>query len=88
MYNGQNKMKHYDDDECNYINGTDGSQFPPHLMDKKATLHIYLKPLCRRFPLDYEKEVTVFESRIPAWRYRPPKDVFLHPNENSYVSIF
>lgn len=80
-FNNEEKMDHYKVEECNEINGTDGSQFPPHLMADKSDLHIFIKTLCRKFPLVYEKEVTVFNG-IPALRYKNPDDVFSHPDEN------
>lgn len=80
-FNDEEKMNHYNMDECNEINGTDGSQFPPHLMANKSDLHIFIKTLCRKFPLVFEKEVTVFNG-IPALRYKNPDNVFSHPDEN------
>lgn len=79
--NGEKKMDLYLDDECNRIDGTDGSQFPPHLLDKKSPLNVYIKNICRKFPLVYEKEVSVFNG-IPAWRYKNPNNVFDHPDKN------
>lgn len=79
--NGERQMNYYHDDECNKIIGTDGSQFPPHLMDKKSPLFVYIKNLCRNFPLVFEKEVSVFNG-IPAWRYKNPPNVFGTPEEN------
>jgi len=79
--NGETKLNIYLDEDCNKIDGTDGSQFPPHLMDKKQVLNVFIKNFCRKFPLVFEKEVQVFNN-IPAWRYKNPKDVFSHPDKN------
>ncbi|XP_055537622.1 lysosome membrane protein 2 isoform X1 [Wyeomyia smithii] len=76
---GKSSLNLWTTDECNRVDGTDGSQFPPHLMDKRQTLYVFIKSLCRKFPLRYEKEVTLFDG-IPAWRYKAPLDVFAHPN--------
>uniref|UniRef100_U5ERK4 Putative plasma membrane glycoprotein cd36 n=1 Tax=Corethrella appendiculata TaxID=1370023 RepID=U5ERK4_9DIPT len=78
-FNGVTKLDFWGTDECNKVEGTVGAQFPPHLMDKKQPLNLYITDLCRKFPLAYNKEVTVFEG-IPAWRYKPEKNVFAHPN--------
>ncbi|XP_053682926.1 platelet glycoprotein 4-like isoform X3 [Sabethes cyaneus] len=78
---GKSSLDLWTTDECNRVDGTDGSQFPPHLMDKRQTLYVFIKSLCRKFPLQYEKEVTLFDG-IPAWRYKAPLDVFAHPNIN------
>lgn len=74
-------MDIYHEDQCNELNGTDGSQFPPHLMNKKSPLVVYINNLCRNFPLVFEKEVSVFNG-IPAWRYKNPANVFGTPHEN------
>ena len=50
-------------------------------MDKEHVLKLFITVLCRKFPLVYEKEVTVFEG-IPAWRYRTPKNVFANSKVN------
>uniref|UniRef100_A0A8D8KL16 Lysosome membrane protein 2 n=2 Tax=Culex pipiens TaxID=7175 RepID=A0A8D8KL16_CULPI len=84
---GKSKMEMWTTDECNRVDGTDGSQFPPHLMDKKQTLYVFIKSLCRKFPLQYEKDVILFDG-IPAWRYKAPLDVFSHPSINSDNQCF
>lgn len=85
--NGENKTDIYLDDECNKIDGTDGSQFPPHLMDKKSPLQVYINNICRKFPLVFEKEVSVFNG-IPAWRYKNPDNVFSHPDKNPQNQVY
>lgn len=84
---GKSKMEMWTTDECNRVDGTDGSQFPPHLMDKRQTLYVFIKSLCRKFPLKYEKDVILFDG-IPAWRYKAPLDVFAHPSINSNNQCF
>lgn len=56
-------------------------------MDKKQTLYVFIKSLCRKFPLQYEKDVILFDG-IPAWRYKAPLDVFSHPSINSDNQCF
>jgi CD36 family len=73
--NGQTKLDIWNSDECNEIVGTDGSQFPPYLMDKEQELQIFIKSFCRTLTLKYDREVTVLNG-IPAWRYRAPKGEF------------
>ncbi|KAG4077953.1 hypothetical protein HA402_013453 [Bradysia odoriphaga] len=81
-FNGQPKMNYWSTDECNQLDGTDGSQFPPHLMDKEQPLQVFIKAFCRKFPLVYEKEVNILNG-IPAWRYIAPQNVLAHPDNNS-----
>lgn len=78
-FNGAPTMDFWSTDECNLVNGTDGSQFPPHLMDKKQLLQVFVKAFCRKFALVYDSEVNIFDG-VPAWRYKGPRDVFNHPN--------
>lgn len=81
-FNGNPKLDFWSSDECNRIDGTDGSQFPPHLMDQKQILQIYIKSLCRKFPMEFDSEVNILGG-IPAWRYKAPLNVFAHPDNNS-----
>lgn len=80
--NGETKLNIWDDEsECNEIVGTDGSQFPPHLMDKEEELQIFIKSFCRTLKLKYEREVTVLNG-IPAWRYKSPEGGFASSLKN------
>lgn len=80
-FNGKPKLDFWSTEECNRIDGTDGSQFPPHLLDKKNHLQVFIKAFCRRFPLAYDSEVNIFDG-VPAWRYKAPLNVFGSPEEN------
>lgn len=81
-FNGEEKMNYWSTDECNRLDGSDGSQFPPHWMDKKQPLQVFIKSFCRKFPLTYDEEVNILNG-IPALRYKAPLNVFSHPNENA-----
>lgn len=72
--NGKTQLPHWTNDECNSIQGSDGSIFPPHITHN-TTLYIYDKDLCRRLPLRFQKEV-VASAGVPAYRFSPPEDVF------------
>jgi large-conductance mechanosensitive channel len=73
--NGETKLNIWDTDECNEIVGTDGSQFPPHLMDKDKELKIFIKSFCRTLKLKFDREVTVLNG-IPAWKYKAVPNEF------------
>ncbi|XP_050074377.1 lysosome membrane protein 2 [Anopheles maculipalpis] len=79
---GKPRLDLWHTDECDHVGGTDGSQFPPHLMDRKQPLQVFIKSLCRKFPLVYDSEVTALDG-IPAWRYKIPNNVFSHPDEHT-----
>lgn len=74
-------MKFWSSDECNRVDGTDGAQFPPHLMDKKQPLEVFIKAFCRKFPMVFDSEVSLFNG-VPAWRYKAPKNVFDNSIQN------
>lgn len=75
-------MNFWSTNECNRVDGTDGSQFPPYLMDKKQPLQVFIKAFCRKFPMVYDSEVNLFNG-VPAWRYKAPRNVFDHPFKNA-----
>lgn len=80
-FNGEPRMKFWSTNECNRVDGTDGSQFPPYLMDKKQPLQVFIKAFCRKFPMVYDQEVSLFNG-VPAWRYKAPRNVFDNPDKN------
>lgn len=49
-FNGQTHLLHWKTDNCNRLNGSDGSIFPPHITPN-TTLYVYDKDLCRLLPL-------------------------------------
>ncbi|XP_077301234.1 scavenger receptor class B member 1-like isoform X2 [Arctopsyche grandis] len=77
--NGKDKMDHWGTEECNRVDATDGSLYPVSMLDRKQTLYVFNKDLCRRFPLTYVKDLEVFNG-IPALRYSPPNTVFDNPS--------
>lgn len=79
-FNGKSQMTHWKTDECNRIDGSDGSVFPPH-MNHNTTIYVYDKDLCRLLPLKFQKEV-VSSGDVRAFRFSPDKDVFADPSIN------
>lgn len=57
-YNGRSHMTNWLREDCNRLNGSDGSIFPPHIK-KDTTLYVYDKDLCRLLPLKFDKEVNL-----------------------------
>lgn len=86
-FNGKPKLDIWATDECNRVDGTDGTQFPPYLMDKKHPLYVFIKAFCRKFPLIYDSEVNIFDG-VPAWRYKAPTNIFSHPDINPENQCF
>ncbi|XP_031630052.1 lysosome membrane protein 2 isoform X2 [Contarinia nasturtii] len=86
-FNGKPNMSFWSTDECNRVDGTDGSQFPPHLLDKTHTLEVFIKAFCRKFPMVYDSEVSLFNG-VPAYRYIAPRNVFDNPDKNPENSCY
>ncbi|XP_028139088.1 lysosome membrane protein 2 isoform X1 [Diabrotica virgifera virgifera] len=85
--NGKTNLSHYGTDQCNSLEASDGSIFPPH-MTKNTTLYIFDKDLCRRLPLVFDKEVLASSNEVPAYRFTPPKNVFGSVEENPENACF
>lgn len=81
QFNGREGLNFWSTEACNRVDGTDGSQFPPYLMDKKHKLEVFIQAMCRKLPLYFDSEVNLFEG-VPAWRYKTPTNVFSHPDIN------
>lgn len=80
--NDNTEMPHWKTDKCNLVEGTDGSQFAPSLIQKDKTVTVYVKDICRKFDLEFEKDVHVFDN-LPAKRYRSPLDSFSYPENDT-----
>lgn len=84
--NGRSTLPHWTTDECNEMQASDGSIFPPHIT-KNTTLYIFDKDLCRRLPLKFQKEV-VTNAGVPGYRFSPPENVFASPDINEENRCF
>lgn len=85
--NGKKVLDIWKTDDCNSIDGSDGSQFPPHLMKQDKELKIFISSLCRTISLKFDREVGVLDG-IPAWRYKLAKNELgtslTNPNNKCY----
>ncbi|CAG0900856.1 unnamed protein product, partial [Darwinula stevensoni] len=79
----QGKPFHYKEpwrtDECNMINGTDGTIFPPSV-DENSVLYVFTPDLCRSVYLTYEQDVE-FQG-TPGLRFIVDPDVLEDPEIN------
>lgn len=85
-FDGKRALPHYKTEECNRINGSDGSIFPPHIT-KNTTLYVYDKDLCRLLPLKFLKEVET-KGGVHGYRFTPPENVFAEPAVNPENDCF
>lgn len=81
QFNGKPQLDFWQGDECNRIDGSEPSMFSPTMLQTRSTVNVFLQVLCRKVPLRFEKEETIYNN-IDVLRYRTPLDVFAHPSEN------
>ncbi|XP_049883790.1 scavenger receptor class B member 1-like [Pectinophora gossypiella] len=79
--NGEDRLPYWGSQECNSIEASDGSIFPPLLLDRKTPLHVFYPNLCRRLPFKYDRDIEVADG-IQLLRYRMPQNVFDDPAHN------
>ncbi|KAJ4444622.1 hypothetical protein ANN_06418 [Periplaneta americana] len=85
-FNGQERLRHWSG-ECNRIDGTDGTMFPPNLLDRNTTIYIFQGNMCRRLPLQYTEDAVILGG-IPVLRYRVPRNTFDNPDVNPENACF
>ncbi|XP_068210065.1 lysosome membrane protein 2-like isoform X1 [Palaemon carinicauda] len=78
-WRGNESLSYWNNEYCDMINGTDGTQFPPQVT-KDKDLYLYTSELCRSLYLKYERETDV--HGITTYRFVPPKDVLEDPKVN------
>lgn len=55
-FNYTRELPYWNTPECNQINGTDGTSYPPRLK-KNETIYLFNENLCRSLPLIYNNTV-------------------------------
>lgn len=81
-FNGESGIDHWSTDECNRIEGSDGVVYPPQPIREKKPVYLYQKEICRRLPMVFQKETSIFNGKVPAYRYVVPDTVFDTPEDN------
>ena len=66
LFDHQSKLNFWKTDECNMLNGTDGSSYPPNV-GKKTILYMFNRNLCRSLPMVYQKDIEHFG--VKGYRY-------------------
>jgi len=66
-YNDKKKLKVWPGDECNRLDGSEGSMFPPPQVAAGKRLFVFLPQLCRRMPFDAERHLMT--NGMSAIRY-------------------
>ncbi|CAL1281117.1 unnamed protein product [Larinioides sclopetarius] len=78
-WNNMSRIPFWNNQYCNMMNGTDGSQFPPPV-SKRDILYVYTPELCRSVSLEFLNDVRV--QGIPALRFVTPDRLFASPTIN------
>jgi scavenger receptor class B, member 1 len=73
-YNNEKMLRTWKGDECNRLDGSEGSMFPPPKVASGQRVFVFLPQLCRRMPFVAERHLQT--NGMPAVRYSPPEDVF------------
>ncbi|KAM7439971.1 the CD36 [Porites harrisoni] len=74
MWRGQTHLTWWSDKYANMINGTDGTQFAPRVLENDK-LYVFSPDVCRSMYLTYEKTVTV--KNIKLYRFIAPDKGYL-----------
>ncbi|XP_075988804.1 lysosome membrane protein 2-like [Anticarsia gemmatalis] len=85
--NGDSHLNFWGTPDCNSIEASDGSIFPPSQLNRNSTLYVYYPNLCRRLPFNYEKDVEISDG-IQLLRYRMPLNVFDDPSDNPHNQCY
>ncbi|XP_072758541.1 scavenger receptor class B member 1 [Anoplolepis gracilipes] len=73
--NGIDNRKIWDDEKCDRIMGSDGSMFPPHIIqDTSKILYVYSHEMCRNLPFHFVGQATTYN--IPSLRYKFTPDAY------------
>ncbi|XP_064114979.1 lysosome membrane protein 2-like isoform X1 [Macrobrachium nipponense] len=84
-FNYMKKLDYWKTKECNMLNGTDGSIFPPGVTDD-TVLYMFNDNLCRSVPLTFAGDIEQYG--IISKRFAPPKDVFADVDKNPNNDCF
>ncbi|XP_046403822.1 scavenger receptor class B member 1-like [Ischnura elegans] len=85
-YNGKPSLLYWGGEECNRVDGSEGSIFPHtpattrYDPNAKLQTHVFNYFLCRRYPFE-QQGVVETPGEIPAIRFAPPKGVYDSPLE-------
>lgn len=83
-FNHKKYLDFWKTEECNMINGTDGSSFPPGVTED-SLLYMFNENLCRSIPLTFWHSKETFGMK--ALRFSPPRNVFDVTPENDCYCV-
>lgn len=84
---GKEHLSFWGNPECNSIESSDGTIFPPSILNKKEPIYIYFSNLCRRVPFIYDSEIET-DDGVTLLRYKMPLNVFDDPDHNPFNQCF
>ncbi|KAK7866500.1 hypothetical protein R5R35_014363 [Gryllus longicercus] len=83
---GSDRLDAWGGTDCSRVDGSDGSMFPPRLVQERQRLYIFTKDMCRRLALDFNTTTTL--NGIETYKYMPPMNVFGTPEQNPENECF
>ena len=81
LFNGENSLKKWNDDQCDKVQGSDGATFNPYI-GQQDTLWFFNDQLCRSMPLVFQKNIV--SGNLPGYRFVPKEDVFKNTDNVTY----
>jgi hypothetical protein len=82
---GAESLGHWEEAECNRINGTDGSLVPP-FVTKDRLVRVFSEDTCRSIYMTFQKEVAYFG--VPALRFHLAPELWETPALNPDNTCF
>lgn len=80
--NGKNILNIWGDEECDKIDGTDGTMFPPKwIKNRSIPLHVYIKEFCKTLNFNFDGYSEV--QGVPSLKYKLSLDSFQASSEES-----
>lgn len=80
-FKGQYSLSFYDRDECNALNGTEGSTLGLNVQ-RNQPYYVFTHDLCRSLKISYEKDTWV--NGFHTYRFGPERNTFGAPRKNPF----
>ncbi|KAK9746241.1 CD36 family [Popillia japonica] len=62
--------------DCDSVEASDGSLFPPNLIRSKRNISVYLPEMCRKLSYHFQKDIFIINNTVPAYRYQLDDTIF------------
>ncbi|XP_024868655.1 lysosome membrane protein 2-like [Temnothorax curvispinosus] len=80
--NGMDDRHIWDDERCDKVRGSDGTTFPPNVIeDTSKPIYVYSKDICRQLPFYFTEQVITYG--MPSLRYKFTPDAYNFSNKQN-----